>query len=174
MNDTVTILGRVGNDPVQSETTAGVPVSNFRVASPQRRFDAKTQTWKDIGTNWYSVAAFRQLAEHVKASLHSGDAVIVTGRLKVRDWEANGRRGTSMDIEAEAIGHDLRWGSSAFARAVSRSASASSPSVDSADAVAAEAGHGPDESDDDGFALDPRSGELVSTASAGVWNESDA
>jgi single-strand DNA-binding protein len=118
MNDTVTILGRVGNDPIRSETTGGVAVVNFRVASPQRRYDAKTQAWIETGTNWYTVSAFRQLAEHAKASLHSGDGVIVTGRLKVREWEnSSGRKGTSVDVEADAIGHDLRWGASAYVKA---------------------------------------------------------
>ncbi len=125
MNDTVTILGRVGGDPNRSETTSGVPVVNFRVASPQRRFDQKTQTWIETGTNWYNVSAFRQLAEHVKASLHSGDGVIVTGRLKLREWESGGKKGLSADIDADAIGHDLRWGASAFAKA--RSATVPAP-----------------------------------------------
>jgi len=131
MNDTVTILGRVGGDPNRSETTSGVPVVNFRVASPQRRFDQKTQAWIETGTNWYNVSAFRQLAEHVKASLHSGDGVIVTGRLKLREWESGGKKGLSADIDADAIGHDLRWGASAFAKARSASASTSAPGVDS-------------------------------------------
>lgn len=115
MNDTVTILGRVGGDPNRGETNTGIPVINFRVASPQRRYDAKTQGWVETGTNWYNVSAFRQLAEHAKASLRSGDGVIVTGRLKLREWEnSNGKKGVSIDIEADAIGHDLRWGTSVF------------------------------------------------------------
>lgn len=117
MNDTVTILGRVGADPNRSETTGGVPVVNFRVASPQRRYDAKTQAWIETGTNWYNVSAFRQLADHAKASLRQGDGVIVTGRLKLREWETGGRKGLSADIDAETIGHDLRWGASAFVKA---------------------------------------------------------
>lgn len=117
MNDTVTILGRVGADPKRSETTNGVAVVNFRVASPQRRFDSKTQTWTETGTNWYNVSAFRQLADHAKASLHQGDAVIVTGKLKLREWETAERKGMSADIDADAIGHDLRWGASAFVKA---------------------------------------------------------
>jgi len=125
MNDTVTILGRVGGDPNRSQTTTGVPVVNFRVASPQRRFDQKTQAWIETGTNWYNVSAFRQLAEHVKASLRSGDGVIVTGRLKLREWESGGKKGLSADIDADAIGHDLRWGASAFVKA--RSAAAPTP-----------------------------------------------
>lgn len=117
MSDTVTIVGKVGNEPTRSQTPGGVPVVNFRLASGQRRYDARSGQWIDQGTNWYSVAAFRQLAEHVKVSLRKGDSVIVTGRLKLREWEYNDRKYSSVDIEAESVGHDLRWGTSAFAKA---------------------------------------------------------
>lgn len=117
MSDTLTILGNVATDPTQGRTPTGIPVTNFRVATTHRRFDAATQTWVDASTNWYSVAAFRQLGEHAKASLRCGDSVIVTGKLKIRTWESNGKSGTSIDIEAEAIGHDLRRGTAAFLRA---------------------------------------------------------
>ncbi|WP_217183825.1 single-stranded DNA-binding protein [Streptomyces sp. AC495_CC817] len=114
MTETLTILGRVATDPVQNQTPAGTPVTNFRLASSHRRFDAATQAWVDAGTNWYSVAAFRHLGEHVASSLRTGDSVIVTGRLKIRSWEAGEKHGTSVDIDADAIGHDLRWGTSTF------------------------------------------------------------
>jgi single-strand DNA-binding protein len=123
MNDTVTILGRVGGDPNRSQTPGGVPVVNFRVASPQSRYDAKTQSWIETGTNWYNVSAFRQLAEHAKASLHTGDGVIITGKLRLREWESGGKKGMSADIDADTIGHDMRWGASAFAKARPASAS---------------------------------------------------
>ena len=38
------------------------------------------------------------------------------GRLRVRDWDNGERAGTSVEIEAESIGHDLVWGSSTFVR----------------------------------------------------------
>lgn len=114
MIDTLTIVGRVATDPTQGQTGGGVPVTNFRLASSHRRFDPATQEWTDSGTNWFSVAAFRQLGENVRASLRTGDSVIVTGRLKIREWESNGKHGTSVDIEADAIGHDLRWGTTAY------------------------------------------------------------
>lgn len=116
MQDTVTIVGNVATDPTQGQTASGIPVTNFRLASTHRRFDDATQTWVDVITNWYSVAAFRQLAENAKASLRSGDSVIVTGRIKIRSWENNGKQGTSVDIDADAIGHDLRWGTAAYRR----------------------------------------------------------
>lgn len=116
MSDTVTIIGKVATDPVLAQTGGGVPVTNFRLASTHRRYDQATRSWVDAGTNWYSVAAYRQLGEHAKASLRTGDSVIVTGRLRIRTWESNGKQGTSVDIDAEAVGHDLRWGTTAYLR----------------------------------------------------------
>ena len=116
MHDTITIVGNVATDPTQGRTASGIPVTNFRLASTHRRYDDATQTWVDVATNWYSVAAFRQLGENAKASLRSGDSVIVSGRMKIRAWENNGKHGTSVDIDADAIGHDLRWGTTAYRR----------------------------------------------------------
>lgn len=116
MQDIVTIVGNVATDPTQGRTAAGVPVTNFRLASSHRRFDEASQTWVEVATNWYSVAAFRGLAENVKASLRAGDSVIVVGRLKIRAWENNGKQGTSIDIDADAIGHDLKWGTANYRR----------------------------------------------------------
>jgi len=115
MSDTLIIRGFVGNDPQATTTAGGTAVLNFRVATSQRRFDQRTNEWIDTGTNWYSVAAYRQLAEHAKSSLRKGDAVIVSGRLKLREWESvNGHKGASFDLDADAIGHDMRWGTSNF------------------------------------------------------------
>jgi single-strand DNA-binding protein len=36
----------------------------------------------------------------------------------VRDWDNGERAGTSVEIEAESIGHDLSWGSAVFTRTV--------------------------------------------------------
>jgi single-strand DNA-binding protein len=38
--------------------------------------------------------------------------------LRVRDWDNGERAGTSVEIEAESIGHDLSWGSAVFTRTV--------------------------------------------------------
>ena len=51
MIDTMTIVGRVATDPTQGQTGGGVPVTNFRLASTHRRFDAATQSWTDSGVN---------------------------------------------------------------------------------------------------------------------------
>ena len=91
-------------------------------------------------TNWYTVSAFRQLAVHAQQSLHKGQRVIVTGRLRVSTWENASGKGTSVDIDAEAIGHDLLWGTSDFRRDDNESRSAGQStstewSVESADSA---------------------------------------
>ncbi|WP_313355830.1 single-stranded DNA-binding protein [Microbacterium sp.] len=115
-NDVLTIAGNIGNDPVANETRSGKAVINFRVATSSGYFDQRTGAWVDGGTNWYAVSAFGKLAEHAKASLHCGDPVIVVGRLRQKEWEANGKKGIDVELTADSIGHDLRRGTSAFAR----------------------------------------------------------
>lgn len=117
MSDTITITGNVATDPEHKRTDAGMAITKFRVASGQRRFDPAANAWVETGTNWYAVSVFRGLAEHAYASLKRGDRVILTGRLRIREWENGSKRGTAVEIDADAIGHDLLWGTSTFTKA---------------------------------------------------------
>jgi single-strand DNA-binding protein len=51
-------------------------------------------------------------------SISKGERIMVTGQLRVRDWDNGERAGTSVEIEAESIGHDLNWGTAVFTRTV--------------------------------------------------------
>ena len=119
MSDTIAVTGFVATAPRHLVTGEGLPITSFRLASTQRRYDRRTGQWVDGETNWYTVTGFRQLAVHAAASLGKGDRVIVTGRLRIRDWSSEERSGTTIEVEAEAIGHDLTWGTSAFTRSAS-------------------------------------------------------
>ena len=44
--------------------------------------------WVDGETTWYTVTAWRALADHVRDSVLKGDAVIVHGRLRTETWTA--------------------------------------------------------------------------------------
>lgn len=114
MSDTITITGNVATPPEFKRTPAGVAITTFRVASAQRRYDRTTGAWSDAGTNWYTVSAFRGLADHAHRSLSKGDRVILTGRLRLREWDNGTRRGIAVEIDAEALGHDLLWGTTTF------------------------------------------------------------
>jgi len=88
------------------------------LASSNRRFDRTAGKWVDGETNWYTITSFRQLAINCAGSVNKGDRILVQGVLRVRDWDNGERAGTSVELEAEAIGHDLTWGTSNFTRTV--------------------------------------------------------
>jgi single-strand DNA-binding protein len=113
--------------------TGGLAITSFRLASSQRRFDRGQQKWIDADTNWYTVSAFRGLASNAAVSIVKGDRVVVTGRLRIRDWENTDRSGTTVEIEADTIGHDMFWGTSQFTRVSAAPATEQDP-ADSQDA----------------------------------------
>lgn len=116
MIDTLSVSGIVATTPRHIVTSEGLAITSFRLASTQRRFDKGQAQWVDIDTNWYTVVAFRQLALNAHTSLNKGDRVVATGRVKVRNWESEDKSGTAIEIEADALGHDLLWGTSSFER----------------------------------------------------------
>jgi len=117
MTENITVTGLVATTPRHLVTSEGVQITSFRLASVQRRFDTDQQVWVDGDTNWLTVAAFRDLAVNVIGSVMKGQRVVVVVRLRIRDWESGDRSGTTVEVEAETIGHDLRWGEAVFTRA---------------------------------------------------------
>lgn len=118
MSEIVTVAGLVATTPRHLVTQDGLPITSFRLAASHRKFDRATNKWIDGETNWFTVTAFRQLAINVAGSVSKGERILVTGKLRVRDWDNGERVGTSVEIEADSIGHDLCWGNSAFTRTV--------------------------------------------------------
>lgn len=116
--ENLAVGGLVATTPRHLVTQDGLPITSFRLACSQRRFDKTQNKWVDGETNWYTVTAFKQLAINAAGSISKGDRVIVMGNLRVRDWDNGERAGTSVEIEAEAIGHDLCWGTNTFTRTV--------------------------------------------------------
>ncbi|AZS43908.1 single-stranded DNA-binding protein [Microbacterium oleivorans] len=114
MKDHITIVGNVGGDPEFRRLPDGTPVVSLRVASTDRRYDAKTGAWVDGHTSWYRVSVFRTLGEHVAASVRRGQRVVVHGVLAIKRWEAGEKTGTDAEIDALAVGHDLAFGTTVF------------------------------------------------------------
>lgn len=118
MSEQISVTGLVATSPRHLVTQDGLPITSFRLASSQRRFDRVQNKWIDGETNWFTVTGFRQLAINASVSISKGDRVLVAGKLRVRDWDNGERAGTSVEVEADAIGHDLSWGSAKFTRTV--------------------------------------------------------
>ncbi|MFE5585743.1 single-stranded DNA-binding protein [Kitasatospora sp. NPDC056531] len=110
----VTVLGNVATEVTYGETANGVPMANFRIGCTERRYDRERACWVDGETQWLRVTAWRALAVNLIGSLAKGDPVLVTGRLRVREWTEGEVRRSRAEIEARSVGHDLTRGTSAF------------------------------------------------------------
>ena len=118
MAEQITVAGLVATTPRHIVTQDGLPITSFRIASSQRRFDRSQNRWIDGETNWFTVTCFRQLAININESVNKGDRIIVQGSLRVRDWDNGERSGTSVEIDAVSLGHDLTWGTATFSRTI--------------------------------------------------------
>jgi single-strand DNA-binding protein len=118
MSDQYSVTGLVATTPRHLVTQDGLPITSFRLAASLRKFDRTLNRWVDAETNWFTITSFRQLAVNSSMSISKGDRILVMGRLRVRDWDNGERAGTSVELEAESIGHDLVWGSTTFTRTV--------------------------------------------------------
>lgn len=107
----VTIIGNVTRDPELRFTASGQATASFGVAVNRRWQNRQTNEWEEA-VSFYTVVAWRNLAENAAESLHKGTRVVVTGRLEQRAWETpDGQKRTQVEIVADGIGPDLNYAS---------------------------------------------------------------
>jgi len=105
----ITVVGNLVADPELRFTPSGQPVATFRIASTPRIMDRQTNEWKDGDSLFLSCNVWRQAAENVAESLQRGMRVIVTGRLKQRNYETKeGEKRTVYEVEVDDVGPSLR------------------------------------------------------------------
>lgn len=105
----ITIQGLVATTPRHILTQEGLPITSFRLAEYDNNDPNAT-------TNWFTITGFHELAINTASSVSKGDRVVVSGSMRIRDWDNGERSGTSVEVEAVSIGHDLVWGTSEFTR----------------------------------------------------------
>jgi single-strand DNA-binding protein len=114
----ITVVGNLVADPELRFTSTGQPVATFRVASTPRLRDAASGEWKDGDSLFLTCNVWRQAAENVAESLQRGMRVIVTGRLKQRNYETKeGEKRTVYEVEVDDVGPSLRNASAKVNRA---------------------------------------------------------
>lgn len=82
----VTLIGRLGKDPIISVMQSGSKVANFTVAT--------SETWKDKATGerkerteWHNVVIMAPtLADLAERYLQKGNQVYIEGKLQTRKW----------------------------------------------------------------------------------------
>ncbi len=113
----ITVVGNLVDDPELRFTPSGAAVANFRIASTPRTFDKQSNEWKDGDSLFLSCAVWRQAAENVAESLQKGMRVVVTGRLKSRQYETReGEKRTVFEIDVEEVGPSLKYATAKVTR----------------------------------------------------------
>jgi len=95
----ISIVGRLGADPVLKYTPSGVAVTELRVAVNRDFKNAQGEREAD----WFNVTAWRQTAEYCANFLAKGRLVAVTGRMQRRQYEKDGVRHTVWDLMANTV-----------------------------------------------------------------------
>lgn len=113
---TLTLVGNIASEPEVRTVASGIEVTNFRLAASDRRLDQSTGEWVDTSTVFLKVTCWRGMASNVKASLHKGDPVVVTGRLQSHTYVRDEQQRTSFEVDAYAIGPNLARGVAIFHR----------------------------------------------------------
>jgi single-strand DNA-binding protein len=100
MNPVITIVGRIGQDP----EAIGSNGLRLRVATNDRVKNDVTGEWEDKNTSWWTVKAWKRLAEQSKDVLKKGQEVIIVGKVYEENWtDKEGTKRTSYEINAESI-----------------------------------------------------------------------
>ncbi len=101
MYNRVVLIGRLATDPELRYIPSGQPVARFRIAvdRPVRRNGENGN-----GTDFFTVVAWRALAEQVGKHLIRGRLVLVEGRIQTRDYkDRDGVRRHIVEIVAQRV-----------------------------------------------------------------------
>lgn len=98
----VQIIGHLGGDPEVRQTTSGVSVANFNVATSDQWKDKQTGEKKEA-TQWHRIVAFNQLAEIMGQYLRKGAQVYIAGKLQTRSYEKDGETKYITEIVASQM-----------------------------------------------------------------------
>ena len=103
MINQVLIIGNLGRPPEIRETTNGVKVASFSVATTERWKDKSGQ--QQESTEWHRIVAWDRLADICGQYLQKGSKVYIEGRLKTRKWkDQNGLD----QYTTEIIAHEMK------------------------------------------------------------------
>lgn len=83
-------------------------VCGYLAKDPERRGEVVSLSipvskGRDKPTTWVRVACFKQTADFAEQYLRKGTFVTCTGRMELREWESNGKKGSSLEMAASDV-----------------------------------------------------------------------
>ena len=98
------VMGHLGKDPELRMTPTGKHVCRISVATSNDFFDRQAQKWIEQDPEWHNVIIWGDLAEKVAREFAKGDAIMVRGRSKTRDYQdKDGQKKRIVEITANEI-----------------------------------------------------------------------
>lgn len=94
--NSVTLIGRLGQDPEIRHTSDGSTVANFRIAVDNGYGEQKT-------TSWIRIVAWKKTAEAIEQYVHKGSLVGISGRLQERKYEKDGDTRSVIEVIADRV-----------------------------------------------------------------------
>ncbi len=95
----ITLIGNLTKDPELRSTHSGVSVCSFTIAV-NRRFSNSNG---ERQTDFFRIQAWRGLADSCMKYLAKGSKVAIVGELQPRQYENNGQKHTSIDVQADEV-----------------------------------------------------------------------
>lgn len=101
MINSVTLIGRLGQDPELRTTENGTSIANFSLAHNEIRL---VNGNRETVPHWFRCVAFGSLAQLCVEYLHKGSRIGISGSLKQRSWETDdGNKRNTVEILVKDI-----------------------------------------------------------------------
>ena len=98
----VVLSGRLTRDPDRRYASDATAITSLPLAF-HRRYRTREGAMAEH-TGFVTVMCYQRLAEVCAQYLHTGSAVVVEGRLQMREWtNARGEKHQSLEIRAESV-----------------------------------------------------------------------
>jgi len=93
----VQLIGNLGGDPELRQTSSGIAVCSFSLAT--------TEKWDgNEKTEWHKIVAWKRLAETCGQYLTKGSTVYVEGKIQTREWEdKDGNKRWTTEVTARDV-----------------------------------------------------------------------
>lgn len=108
--NSVTVSGNLTRDPELRNLPSGQSVCQLRIAHNDRYKDSSGQ-WADRPA-YFDVTIWSGLGEWMGKNLSKGQKVVVSGRLKWREWGEEGNKRQAVEISADSVVPVVREGAS--------------------------------------------------------------
>lgn len=102
MSIQITATGRATADPEVKFLPSGQSVTNFKIAVNHRK-KSQSGEWVDDSTSFLNVEMWGKRGEAVAEQVRKGHMLTVTGSLKIRQYEHQGEKRTSVDVNASEV-----------------------------------------------------------------------